>query len=107
MKIVCRPTARYRRVLREQWVQHYGFYCAYCLSYCESDYTVDHIIPRSKGGRNTFLNMVIACLKCNQEKRDCMPDEFKELKLQPLPYGYLNRLKETTGVEHDNEKIAL
>lgn len=35
--------------------------------------TKDHVIPESKGGKNTFENLVCACKKCNQEKADSMP----------------------------------
>jgi 5-methylcytosine-specific restriction endonuclease McrA len=36
--------------------------------YIKSDFTVDHIIPRSRGGRNTWSNTACACYQCNQRK---------------------------------------
>jgi 5-methylcytosine-specific restriction endonuclease McrA len=45
--------------------------CIYCqepLEYTEA--TVDHIIPLSRGGRNTFDNIGCACSKCNRNKYD-------------------------------------
>jgi len=45
------------------------FECGYCL--CRDDYlTIDHIIPKSKGGKTHFLNCVSACKSCNQKKAD-------------------------------------
>lgn len=41
--------------------------CAYCGGKNE---TVDHITPRSKGGRNTWDNVAPACYRCNQRKAD-------------------------------------
>lgn len=45
--------------------------CQYCGS--EHGVTVDHVIPRSQGGRNTWKNTVAACDPCNQRKSDRTP----------------------------------
>ncbi len=50
--------------------------CQYCGEVRpRAELTVDHIIPRSKGGRNTFTNIVAACKKCNSKKGDKTPEE--------------------------------
>lgn len=41
----------------------------------KSDFTIDHILPRSRGGRNTWGNTACACPVCNQRKGDRMPHE--------------------------------
>ena len=47
------------------------FSCQYCSAECEKVHlTLDHIIPRSKGGANSWTNLVTACKKCNQRKSD-------------------------------------
>jgi len=46
--------------------------CAYCLDYGD---TVDHIIPKSKGGNGTFGNLVACCRKCNGKKGNKTPEE--------------------------------
>ncbi|MFZ4602595.1 MAG: HNH endonuclease [Caulobacterales bacterium] len=43
-----------------------GFVCQYCRS--PEDLTFDHLIPRSKGGRTTWENIVAACGPCNLTK---------------------------------------
>jgi len=51
---------------------------AYSCQYCGSteDITVDHVVPRSRGGKNCFLNCVACCKNCNMlKKRDHTPDE--------------------------------
>jgi 5-methylcytosine-specific restriction endonuclease McrA len=46
--------------------------CGYCTARAT---TVDHILPRSRGGRNTWRNTVAACGPCNQRKGDRTPAE--------------------------------
>lgn len=41
--------------------------CQYCAGPAE---TVDHVVPRSRGGRHTWDNVVAACRRCNAGKRD-------------------------------------
>lgn len=45
-----------------------GFRCGYCGS--AKDLTIDHIIPKSKGGKSTWENLVSACTSCNNKKDD-------------------------------------
>ena len=44
-----------------------GHRCGYCGTVAT---TVDHILPRARGGKNTWLNTVAACGGCNQRKGD-------------------------------------
>jgi 5-methylcytosine-specific restriction endonuclease McrA len=57
--------------------------CAYCGGTAE---TVDHIVPRSRGGTLTWDNAVAACLRCNHRKADRTPAEAgMTLLVQPGP----------------------
>ncbi|HEY9854765.1 MAG TPA: HNH endonuclease, partial [Stenomitos sp.] len=47
--------------------------CQYCGS--RGELTLDHIHPRSRGGEDTWENLVTACQKCNNRKGDRRPDE--------------------------------
>ena len=50
--------------------------CQYCANYfCSDKLTIDHILPSSRGGQNTWLNLVAACKKCNQKKGNKTPKE--------------------------------
>ncbi|MCU1645385.1 MAG: hypothetical protein JWN03_5660 [Nocardia sp.] len=46
--------------------------CGYCAGWAR---TVDHIRPRSRGGPNTWANLVAACGPCNSSKADRTPEE--------------------------------
>jgi 5-methylcytosine-specific restriction endonuclease McrA len=50
--------------------------CQYCG--CEpsrSDLSIDHVVPRSRGGTTTWSNVLLACTECNTRKRDLLPSE--------------------------------
>jgi len=43
--------------------------CQYCgRRYPTSELSLDHVIPRSQGGKNTWTNIVCACIHCNVRK---------------------------------------
>ena len=50
-----------------------AFSCQYCGS--GEDLTFDHIVPRSRGGRTTWENIVTACARCNLKKGGRTPRE--------------------------------
>lgn len=51
-----------------------GRRCGYCGGVAT---TIDHITPRSRGGKNSWLNTVAACRGCNQRKGDQTPAEAR------------------------------
>ena len=58
-----------------------GRRCAYCGAAAT---TIDHVLPRSRGGPNQWHNTVAACGPCNQRKGDRTPDEAG-LRLRLVP----------------------
>jgi 5-methylcytosine-specific restriction endonuclease McrA len=53
-----------------------GFKCAYCGNET-SRLTIDHLVPRSRGGRTNFENCVAACKSCNNRKGSRTPREAR------------------------------
>ena len=47
--------------------------CVYCSS--KRNLTIDHIMPRSRGGKNTWANLVTCCSNCNLRKGNRTPEE--------------------------------
>ncbi|MEL6782394.1 MAG: HNH endonuclease [Pseudomonadota bacterium] len=66
-----------------------GFKCSYCGS--PDDLTFDHVVPRSKGGRTSWTNIVAACSPCNLKKGGRMPKDVKMFPSKPptQPSNYL------------------
>lgn len=61
-----------------------GFKCAYCNSQ-NGKMTIDHIIPKSRGGASSFENCVSCCRACNVKKGQCTPSEAR-MYLNCHPY---------------------
>lgn len=60
--------------------------CLYCGSELSIFYlTRDHVTPKSRGGRDTWMNCVTACRRCNHRKGRRMPEEAS-MQLLALPY---------------------
>ncbi|HWK52822.1 MAG TPA: HNH endonuclease [Hyphomicrobiales bacterium] len=60
--------------------------CMYCgKEFADRDLSCDHIIPTSRGGGNTWVNVVAACKRCNHYKQDRTPEEAG-MELLALPY---------------------
>jgi 5-methylcytosine-specific restriction endonuclease McrA len=59
--------------------------CQYCRrSPARSELSVDHVVPRSRGGQTNWRNVVLACTECNARKRDRTPREAG-MQLKRLP----------------------
>lgn len=69
-----------------------GGKCQYCG--IARDLTLDHVIPRSKGGKSSWTNLVTACKKCNSLKGDFSLEKAgMKLSQQPVKPTYLSFLR--------------
>lgn len=60
-----------------------GYRCQYCGNlFRTQDLSLDHVIPRSKGGRLTWENTVTCCKKCNGKKGSLLPSELKNIGMK-------------------------
>jgi len=63
--------------------------CVYCGS--KKDLTLDHVLPKSRGGKNEWTNLVTSCFKCNLKKGNRTPEEAKMfLKIKPFAPTLIN-----------------
>ena len=65
--------AHRRKITRRAVFARDGWTCQYCGS--RSNLTVDHVIPRSKGGTSSWENIVASCAPCNRRKGDRLPKQ--------------------------------
>jgi 5-methylcytosine-specific restriction endonuclease McrA len=78
---VPRDTHR-RKITRRAVFARDDWTCQYCGA--RGNLTVDHVIPRSKGGSSTWENIVASCAPCNRRKGDALPRQAgMELRRPP------------------------
>ncbi len=72
------PFTRFNVFLRDR------FTCQYCQTNRPApELTFDHVIPRSRGGKTSWQNIVTACNRCNLRKGSRLPNECKMHPMQP------------------------
>ena len=76
---------------RKNLLRRDSYICQYC-GVKNKPMTLDHIIPKQRGGKDTWENLVAACTKCNNKKNNRTPKESnmplmrKPKKLSMLTY---------------------
>lgn len=68
-----RSISNYKKALKEALAERDGKFCGVCriaIVSLESDITIDHINPLSKGGDTSYKNLQLAHDKCNRLKKD-------------------------------------
>ncbi|TQL47066.1 5-methylcytosine-specific restriction endonuclease McrA [Homoserinimonas aerilata] len=77
------PSSRMIPVSRRGVLRRDQQRCAYCG---QGATTIDHVLPRSRGGKDTWENLVACCLRCNNKKSDHTPREMGwKLRIRPQP----------------------
>ncbi len=72
------PLSRRSIMARDQYT------CQYCgATPLRADLTLDHVLPRSRGGRTEWENVVVACRVCNQKKGNRTPREAQMSLARP------------------------
>jgi 5-methylcytosine-specific restriction endonuclease McrA len=78
-----RPRPRVKLTRREVFTRD-RYTCQYC-GHSGHDLTLDHVVPRHRGGAHTWDNLVTACKACNHRKGGRTPDEAR-LRLHRPPF---------------------
>jgi 5-methylcytosine-specific restriction endonuclease McrA len=68
--------AHRRKITRKAVLARDSWTCQYCGSR-KPGLTVDHVIPRSRGGKSVWENIVASCASCNRRKGNRLPREIK------------------------------
>ena len=79
------PRAVQRKISRRALFARDSWRCVYCGT-TAGRLTLDHVIPRSRGGESIWENVVTACAPCNMRKGNRLPEEVSmALRVKPRP----------------------
>ena len=76
------PRTVQRKISRRALFARDGWQCVYCGT-TAGRLTLDHVIPRSRGGESVWENVVTSCAPCNLRKGDKLPEEAEMLLPHP------------------------
>lgn len=81
--------------------------CQYCGN-GHNNLTLDHIVPKSRRGEESWENLVCACVECNNRKGDRTPDEANmKLLKKPIRPNHVTFLRHFVGNVNDGWKPYL
>jgi 5-methylcytosine-specific restriction endonuclease McrA len=80
--LIRRPRPKARLCRKEVFVRD-NYTCQYCGARGR-DLTIDHVVPRHKGGKHSWENLVSACRACNHRKGGRTPEEAR-MRLLKIP----------------------
>ena len=89
----------YKKIIlsRKNILRRDGHRCQYC-GRNDVPLTVDHIVPKARGGEDAWENLVCACIECNNKKGDRIPQESRMLLLRkPLRPTHVTFLRHFVG----------
>jgi 5-methylcytosine-specific restriction endonuclease McrA len=79
------PRSAQRKISRRALFARDGWRCVYCGT-SGGRLTLDHVVPRSRGGESVWENVVTSCAPCNLRKGNRLPEEVSmELRAPPRP----------------------
>jgi len=82
---------------RKNILRRDGHRCQYC-GRSDLSLTIDHVLPLSRGGEDTWENLVCACVQCNNRKGDRTPDESSmPLRRKPMRPNHVTFIRHVMG----------
>ncbi len=104
LKHLVRRPLPHVRLTRREVLRRDGYTCQYC-GQAGGHLTLDHVVPRHRGGNHSWENLVTACVRCNHRKGGRTLEEAgmrllrKPVPPRPSPYYFLER-----RVQHSPEE---
>jgi 5-methylcytosine-specific restriction endonuclease McrA len=92
---------------RKNILRRDGHRCQFC-GRADIALTLDHVVPGSRGGDDSWENLVCACVKCNNRKGDQTPEEAcMPLRRKPMRPNHVTFIRHVMGVVDERWKPYL
>ncbi|GMQ80928.1 MAG: HNH endonuclease [Rhodothermia bacterium] len=106
LKVFVRVPYKKIMITRKNVLRRDRHRCQYCSS--RDQLTIDHVFPKSRGGKDTWENLVAACIPCNNRKGNRTPSEAS-MKLSRTPFrpSYVMYIRDFVGSLDDTWKPYL
>ncbi|HEV8538399.1 MAG TPA: HNH endonuclease [Bacteroidota bacterium] len=99
----------YKKIIlsRKNILRRDGHRCQFCAR-TDVSLTVDHLLPKSRLGEDSWENLVTACVECNNRKGDRTPDEARmKLIRRPMKPNHVTFIRHFVGTIDDSWKPYL
>jgi 5-methylcytosine-specific restriction endonuclease McrA len=99
----------YKKIIlsRKNILRRDGHHCQFC-GRSEVPLTVDHVLPVSRGGEDSWENLVCACVECNNRKGDRTPEEARmPLRRRPMRPNHVTFIRHYVGTLDERWKPYL
>lgn len=99
----------FKRIMlsRKNILRRDNFQCQYCEK-TDLPLTIDHVVPKSQGGGDTWDNLVTACTRCNNIKANRTPEQAKmPLMSKPIRPSHVMFMRQYVGNVSDSWKPFL
>ena len=100
------PRAAQRRISRRALFARDGWECVYCGT-TGVRLTLDHVVPRSRGGDSVWENVVTSCAPCNLRKGDRLPEEVAMVLPKPPQTAHACALHQAAHAAHPHRLEAV
>ncbi|MBM7581690.1 hypothetical protein JOD02_000527 [Caldicoprobacter guelmensis] len=83
-----------------------GHRCHFCAKRLEfHQASLDHYLPKSKGGTSDIFNLILSCKKCNKLKKSSIPADFEEVMIQLFKIGVRDGVIRTSLPQFSTDEI--
>ena len=99
----------YKKIIlsRKNILRRDGHRCQYCAR-TDASLTVDHLLPKSRLGEDSWENLVTACVECNNRKGDRTPEEARmKLIRKPMKPNHVTFIRHFVGTVAESWKPYL
>lgn len=100
----------YKKTIKKYVYERDNHKCFFCnKELLFKQVSLDHYLPKSKGGPDNVCNIILSCKKCNKYKKNTIPNDYKEVMIDLFKKAVEDKIILTAGIrlkQKDLENIS-